>query len=189
MIKQASFLTLILLIFAAATAAVGQTTEFTFQGRLLDNSLPPTASYDFDFRLFDADVSGNELASDAQLGVAVNAGVFSVRLDFGTQFDGTPRFLQIGVRPAGSPEPFTILDPRQPISSTPYAIRSLNAAAAETAANASQLGGVDAAEYVQDDDPRMTNERQPASGSNHYIRNTTTEQTFADFSIGGVGRA
>ncbi len=189
MIKHASYLILILLIFAAATVAVGQTTEFTFQGRLLDNTLPPTASYDFEFRLFDAEESGNELGSDAQLGVAVNAGAFSVRLDFGKQFDGTPRFLQIGVRPAGSPEPFTILDPRQPISSTPYAIRSLNAAAAETASNASQLGGVDAAEYVQDDDERLTDARSPTAGSPNYVQNRTTQQSAANFNISGTGIA
>src|SRR5690606_8839371 len=90
---------------------------------------------------------------------------------------------------AGSPEPYTILDPRQPISSTPYAIRSLNAAAAETADNAAQLGGVDAAEYVQDDDERLTNERAPAPGSGNYIQNQNAGVQAGNFRINGTGQS
>src|SRR5690606_6314307 len=76
------------------------------------------------------------------------------------------------------------------ISSTPYAIRSLNAAAAETAGNAAQLGGVDAVEYVQDDDPRMTDERPPAPGSGNYIQNQSAgTQPLANFDISGTGKA
>src|SRR5205807_543191 len=45
----------------------------------------------------------------------------------------------------------TPLMPRQQITSTPYAIRSLAAVNADTATNATQLGGVDAARFVQSD--------------------------------------
>jgi hypothetical protein len=60
-------------------------------------------------------------------GVQVSAGTFTVQLDFGASaFPGPARFLDIGVkRPADSS--FTPLSPRQPITSTPYAVRSLSA--------------------------------------------------------------
>ncbi len=188
--KPLPLLMTFLCVLVMAQTALTQSTEFTFQGRLLDNSLPATGSYDLEFRLFDAATGGTEFGSIASPGVSVTSGVFSVPLDFGNSFDGGPRFIQIGVRPAGSPDPFTVLDPRQPISSAPYAIRSLNAAAAETAANSSQLGGVDAAEYVQDDDPRMTDERPPAPGSANYIQNQSAgPQPLASFDISGTGKA
>jgi hypothetical protein len=148
MTKQILYLTLVILVLAAPRAALGQTTEFTFQGRLLDNTLPPTASYDFEFRLYDAEMDGTEIGMVARPAVQVNSGVFSVPLDFGAQFDGSPRFLEIAVKPAGSPDSMLVLTPRQPISSTPYSIRSLNASAADVASDASQLGGVAAADYV-----------------------------------------
>ena len=47
-------------------------------------------------------------------------------LDFGAAFDGGDRFLEISVRPDGAAE-FTSLAPRQPITSTPYAIRAREA--------------------------------------------------------------
>jgi hypothetical protein len=50
-----------LLIFPVI--ALAQTTEFTYQGRLLDNNLPPTAVYDFEFRLFDAETGGEVLGT------------------------------------------------------------------------------------------------------------------------------
>ncbi|MBI1762222.1 MAG: hypothetical protein HYR56_12385, partial [Acidobacteria bacterium] len=63
--------------------------------------------------------------------VAVSNGVFTVTLDFGANvFSGAVRFLEIGVRPAGSVNPYTVLAPRQPVLSTPYAIQTLNATTA-----------------------------------------------------------
>lgn len=148
--RLSSFIALsILLITIAGQSALAQSTEFTYQGRLLDSSLPPTANYDFEFRLFDSLVGGTQLGATQQLlGVAVSNGIFTVRLDFGSQFPGAPRFLQISVKNA--PGPFTVLAPRQPFSSAPYAIKSLNATNADTATtanNATQLNGQTAAFY------------------------------------------
>src|SRR4029079_13286116 len=62
--------------------------------------------------------------------VGVVNGLFTVQLDFGADaFPGAARYLEIGVRKAGD-STFTTLTPRQPISSTPYAIRSASAATA-----------------------------------------------------------
>jgi hypothetical protein len=43
-------------------------------------------------------------------------------LDFSNVFDGTELYLQIGVRPGGSAVPYEMLNPRQPLRPTPYAL-------------------------------------------------------------------
>jgi hypothetical protein len=69
------------------------------------------------------------LTNDA---VPVTNGLFTVLLDFGNVFDGSPRFLDIGVRTnAGSA--FTPLSPRQPITPAPYAITAGGLAGAPVA--------------------------------------------------------
>ncbi len=131
------FTTSVLLTFVLfAHAAFGQSNEFTFQGRVLDNSLPPTANYDFEFSLWDSLVAGTQAGTTQTVtGVAVANGIFTVRLNFGAQFTGAARFIEIHVRPAGGGA-YTTLAPRQPISSSPYAIRSVNATTADTAITA-----------------------------------------------------
>ena len=150
---------------------------------------PANGSFDFEFALFDSLVSGSQLGSTiSRNAVDVSNGVFAVKLDFGSQFPGASRFLEIRVRNAGA-GPFTILSPRQQINSSPYSIKSTsaeNAATATTAVNAIQLGGVAANQYVVTTDPRMTDARTPTSGSNNYIQNGMNQQ-IADFNIGGNG--
>jgi hypothetical protein len=69
--------------------------------------------------------------------VAVSNGVFTVTLDFGAgAFTGANRWLELGVRANGSAAAYSVLSPRQPVTSTPYAIQSLNAATAVTANSA-----------------------------------------------------
>jgi hypothetical protein len=107
-----------------------QTTELTYQGQLQSSSAPASGSFDFEFALFDA--GGTQIGPVLpRSGVAVANGIFSVNLDFGSSFPGATRFLEIRVRPSGA-GPFTTLSPRQPLTSTPYAVKSLNA---ENAAN------------------------------------------------------
>jgi hypothetical protein len=127
-----------LLLFAGE--APGQTTAFTFQGRLNDSGVPANGNYDLEFKLFDtlAAGTGTQIGSTIDRpGVTVTSGVFSVRLNFtAAAFPGANRFLEVGVAPAGSGAPFTILDPRQPITAAPYALFSANATNAINATNA-----------------------------------------------------
>src|SRR6187402_1513945 len=107
-----------------AGGAFAQTSSFNYQGRLTEAGMPPTANYDFEFRLYDA--GGAIVAGQQRLNVLVTNGVFNVSLDFGAgAFPGTSRSLEIAVRPAGGGV-FTTLAPRQPINSAPYSIKSLN---------------------------------------------------------------
>ncbi len=159
-------------------AAQSQTTEFTYQGRLASSGQTANGNYDFEFKLFEAGSGGAEIISQQKLNVPVAAGVFSVKLDFGGNFSGLPRFLEIAVKLAGNPNVFTTLTPRQLITSAPYAVRSV------MATDATRLGGIDSGQYVLTGDPRMSDERQPLAGSNNYIQNTDTQQ-IANFNIVG----
>ena len=137
-------------VLLSPLAALAQSTAFTFQGRLNDGTVAATGNVQLEIKLFDA------LAGGAQIGSTVNIpsvplvnGVFSTELDFGaTAFDGSARFLQIGVRPAGTTNPYTILSPRQHLSSVPYSIKSRSS---DTATNALSLGGLDPTNFVRYD--------------------------------------
>ena len=59
--------------------------------------------------------------------VAVNDGVFTVRISFGSgAFGGGARWLQIGVRPGNSGGAYTALTPRQELTPAPYALAMPN---------------------------------------------------------------
>ena len=117
-------------VMSAAMYARAQVTSFTYQGRLDDNSAPASGTYDLSFSAFDANTNGNLIAGPVtNSAVAVSNGLFTVTLDFGTgAFDGSPRWLEIGVSSNGTGGNFTVLAPRQAITATPYAIYATTAA-------------------------------------------------------------
>jgi hypothetical protein len=47
-------LSTLLCLLCAASAALGQTTSFTYRGRLSDGSTPASGVYDMKFRLYDS---------------------------------------------------------------------------------------------------------------------------------------
>ena len=180
---------LVALMLGLSQIAAAQSTEFTYQGRLLFADVPANGNYDFEFALFDADSGGNQLGATFPLSeVNVNNGVFSVRIDFGDQFPGSSRFLEIRVKQSSSAT-YATLSPRQAISSAPYSIKSLNAANSQTAINALSLGGTRASQFVVTGDARLSDARDPRPGSASYIQNTTLEQPIANFNISGDGAA
>lgn len=115
-----------------AAVANAQTSVLSYQGQLAENGNPALGLYDLRFAVYDASSSGSLVAGPlTNSAVLVSNGSFNVELDFGSAvFDGSPLWLGIGVRPAGSATPFTFLSPRQPLNSVPYAIRALNAGSA-----------------------------------------------------------
>jgi hypothetical protein len=184
----------IILLVTGNTIALGQTSAFTYQGKLSDSGNAANSTYDIQFKLFDNATVG----AGAQQGptitnstVSVTNGIFTVQLDFGASvFTGLPRFLEIGVRPAGNPNPYNLLTPRQPVTATPYAVRSLNASVADTLSSScvgcvtsTQVGSVSGL-VVSGTIPVAS---VPA-GSGNYIQNTTSPHT-ASFNIGGDGTA
>jgi Chaperone of endosialidase len=177
-----------MLCLAFVGTSSGQTTSFTYQGRLTDGGMPANGSYDLQFTLWDSVTNGNQIGSTQTVSnVSVNGGIFTVLLDFGANaFSGPDRFLEISTRVSGGAS-FTLLSPRQPVTSTPYAVRSLNAGAADIATSATQLNGVAAANFVQTNDSRLTDARAPTAGSGNYIQNTSSIQASSNFNISGNG--
>lgn len=186
---------IIFLLFCSLNAGA-QTTEFTYQGKLTDSTVaqPTNGSYEMQFRLYDNPAAGQGNQQGLTLtkpAVQVVGGIFTVGLDFGALnfANGANLFLELSVRPAGNSGGYTSLAPRQQLTSAPYAIKSLSAASAiqaDTANNANNLGGIPAAEFVLNVDPRLSNARDPLPGSSNYIQNTASTQA-ATFSISGDG--
>ena len=119
----------ILFILALTGFASAQSTAFTYQGHLMDAGASANGNYDLQFTLKNALTAGATVGTPQAVSpvTAVN-GIFSVTLDFGSlSFDGSDRWVELGVRPAGSVAPYTVLAPRQRLTATPYALRALNA--------------------------------------------------------------
>ncbi|MBN1886707.1 MAG: hypothetical protein JW850_01910 [Thermoflexales bacterium] len=102
-------------------AALG--TAFSYQGRLANGGGPVDGTCDFEFSLWDALAGGGQVGgTDAEDGVVLDDGYFSVSLDFGADaFQGQARYLAIAVRcPAGGGS-YVALDPRVTLAGAPYA--------------------------------------------------------------------
>ncbi len=125
------FLALCLIVCQAKVSGAPMGTEFTYQGRLIDANDAADGEYDFEFKLYDDPSAGTQQGSTIYLGeVDVIDGYFTVGLDFGSGvFDGDARWLQIGVRPGDLNDPnlYTLLEPRQEVTPTPYALYAKNA--------------------------------------------------------------
>jgi N-acetylneuraminic acid mutarotase len=103
-----------------------QGTAFTYQGRLDESSGPANGSYDFTFALFSTSSGVDQVGNTTtNMAVGVTNGLFTVTLDFGSQFPGAARWLEIGVRTNGGGD-YVTLSPRQPLTAAPYAIAAGN---------------------------------------------------------------
>lgn len=104
-----------------------------YQGRLNHSNdfsagpTPANGTFDFRFRMFDHSTDTNlnhQVGTTIYTNLWVTNGLFGTLLDFGDIYNGAPRYLDIGVRPAGVNTDFvayTALQPRNPITPTPYA--------------------------------------------------------------------
>lgn len=119
--RMTGILAAAILATMAGTASAGPVgTNFTYQGRLTNAGVGQSASYDIRFQLYDAAAAGSLLGTVTKASVPLTNGVFTVDLDFGVQFTGDQRWLQIAVKPAGGPT-YTSLSPRQELAPTPNA--------------------------------------------------------------------
>src|ERR1043166_1408873 len=131
---------LIAILICSVLADAAQTTAFTYQGKLTDNTAPASGSYQMQFSLWDASLGGTQIGPTLTFdgngsnpaAVQVSNGIFTVTLNFAVAnaFDGNPRGLAIAVKKSAEPS-YAALDPRQPVTSAPYAVKSLNAATAD----------------------------------------------------------
>ena len=126
-----------LVLFAAALTwghqARAQNPAFTYQGRLSDEGIAASGSYNMQFSVWDAATLGGQIGETvAVTPVAVSNGLFTVTLDFGAGvFTGDSRWLEIGVRTNGAIGAYIIVSPRQPLTPTPYALMAFRSASAD----------------------------------------------------------
>lgn len=179
-------------VICGTMLVTAQTTEFSYQGSLNTNGASANGTYDFEFRLFNVATGGTPIDTLQRSNVTVTDGVFSVGLNFG-ELPSENRFLEIGVRPAGS-GPYTTLSPRTKLVSAPYAILAINAQNAASAVNAQNAGN--SASLNGQPASFYTNASNLSSGtvptarlSNNTILNQTTLQPSSNFNISGNGVA
>ncbi|MCC6358986.1 MAG: hypothetical protein IT450_09595 [Phycisphaerales bacterium] len=118
-------------------------TAFTYQGQLKDGGSPASGPYDMHFRLYDAAAGGTQFGPVICCDNAnVTDGLFTVLLDFGDQFAGQERFIEVAIRVdtglnCANTSGFTSLSPRQKLTAAPNAL------------NADKLDGLDSAAFLQ----------------------------------------
>ena len=124
-----------LLLTLAALSTLGsplsttfaQGTAFTYQGVLNQGGVPVNGPTDFTFTLHSAVAGASAVGASVVVGdLPVTNGLFTTTLDFGANFPGAGRFLEIAVRPGNSTGSYTNLSPRQAITAAPYSITAGN---------------------------------------------------------------
>jgi hypothetical protein len=114
------------LCLANVSEAAPMGTAFTYQGRLIEGNQTADGLFDLAFKLYDANVAGNKLGNDVNISeVDIIDGYFTADLDFGGGvFDGNAVWLEAGFRPGEQSDPcaYVVLEPRQQITPTPYAL-------------------------------------------------------------------
>ena len=155
-----------------------QGTAFTYTGRLNNNGAPANGAYDLRFTIYDASAGGNVVAGPLTVSpVDVANGLFTVRTDFGAGiFTGPPRWLNIEVQPADGGG-FTPLNPRQEVTSSPYAIRAATAGTATDVANGSVVKSLN----------NLRDDLTFAAGANVTITPNGNTLTLAAAGVGGSG--
>ncbi len=114
---------------------------FSYQGLLTEMGSPANGLYDFEFKVFDSPASGSQVGGAVTVDdLSVVNGLFSAALDFGSIFDGSERYLEIGVRDGASAGAYETLSPRQHITAAPYAIYANNGGGGGSAAESWRLG-------------------------------------------------
>lgn len=94
------------------------TSAFTYQGELTQNGSPVTGPVSMRFLLYDSASGTNTLGAQIIDPVQVQAGVFTVELDFGSAvFNGEERWLEVIVGGQA-------LAPRQRVAPTPYSLQT-----------------------------------------------------------------
>jgi hypothetical protein len=191
---------MVLIALGAAHTALAQTSVFAYQGKLDFDGVPANGQFDFQFKLFDAASGGSQQgATLEQLTVNVTNGDYKVNLDFGASvFTGAERFIEVSYRFSGSTTYTTL--PRQQVTSTPYAIRSLVATSADalsgtcsSCVTSGQIQSVQGGQVTGNIAGSQISGTVPVAsvpaGSANYIQNTTSQQVASNFNISGNGTA
>lgn len=111
---------------SAVVPAEPLSTAFVYQGQIRRQGIPFTGDLDMLVRLFDAPEDGSQKADALSFAdAAIVNGLFTLSLDFGANvLTGENRYLEFAVKPAGSPEAYTVLAPRQRIVAAPFSLQT-----------------------------------------------------------------
>jgi len=125
--------------------------------------------------------------------VQVTAGIFTVLLDFGAGVFSTAgnRYLEIALKPS-SGSTYVTLGPRQPITSTPYSIRSVVATTADglsvsctNCVTSGQIQSVQGSQVTGNIAGSQISGLIPVAsvpaGSANYVQNATSQQSTSNF--------
>jgi hypothetical protein len=102
-------------------------TTFTYQGELRTAGAPAEGAYDFEAALFDVASGGEPLTVIPVDDAIVDHGLFSLPLDFtDVPFaTGEQYWIELRVRDGAQIGTYTPLQPRQPLTASPYALTAL----------------------------------------------------------------
>ncbi|MGA2556612.1 MAG: tail fiber domain-containing protein [Verrucomicrobiota bacterium] len=171
--------------------AASPSTAFTYQGRLFVGDVPANGLYDLQFTNYDAAAGGNALGGFNTNALPVTNGLFTVTLDFGAVFDGTPRWLEISERTNGVGA-FGTLAPRQLLAAAPYATYAASAGAAGAVAGLTILQNDSGAPNVIAGSPGnwvasgVVGATISGGGATNYAAQFFTNRVSSDFgTIGG----
>lgn len=116
-------LTLAVLLAGLPLIALAQAdTSFTYQGELKVDGVPAVGEFDLEACVYAVPTSGAVLACSNPIeNLPISDGRFTVVLDAGPVFDGSPRFLELRVRDGDETTPHVALQPRQALRATPQA--------------------------------------------------------------------
>jgi hypothetical protein len=143
-VKILLFATVVFCCFlAVCTSSHAQGTAFTYQGQVMSSNSPAHGTYDLTFKLWNASSAGAQVGGTITASsTVITNGLFTVVLDFGSQYNGTSYWLELAVRTNGAVS-FATLSPRQQLTPTPYAVfaEGGNAAGLTGTVPASDLSG------------------------------------------------
>ena len=112
---------IVVVVGAMVSQAYAQSASiFSYQGRLVNNDAPADGMFEFQVRLLNG--LGVQVGLTQTMLTDVSEGAFQLDLDYGiSAFDGSARYLEIGVRSVMGGGPFTTLSPNTLVTSTPVA--------------------------------------------------------------------
>jgi len=121
---------------AGALPAAPLGTAITYQGLLTDGGAPVNGTVDLRVGLFADPTGGSPLETSTVDDVAVSEGRVTAVIDFGDEWEGNARWLEIEVRDGASTGAYAVLAERQELLATPMGLYATDAETAATADHA-----------------------------------------------------